>query len=97
MNGTYNCAVAACPGGAVKKETLNRAYDMGDGKHVIIYSLPVIICVNCGELTFSIDDIEKASAMVFDDEQPPKRVTIPALEFARSEMSPENLLLTTKS
>ena len=97
MEATYKCAVAACPGGAVRKETFDDAYDMGDGKHVIVYGIPVTGCANCGELSFSVDDIEKASAMVFDDEQLPKRVTIPAFEFARPEMATEDLLLTTKN
>ena len=93
MKGKYKCAVAACPGGAVRKETIDRAYNIGNGKHVLVYGVPVIVCVNCGELSFSIDDIEKASAMLFDDEQKPKQVTIPAFEFARLEPTTKDLLL----
>lgn len=92
MEAMYKCAVAVCPGGTVRKETFDDAY-LINGKHVLVYGIPVTVCANCGELTFSVDDIEKASAMLFDDEQKPRQVTIPAFEFARLEPTTKDLLL----
>ena len=64
----------------------------------MVYGVPVKVCVNCGELTFSIDNAEKVGEMLYDDEQKPaKRVTIPAFEFVRLEPMAENLLVTTKN
>ena len=96
MEAIYKCAVAACPGGAVREDTFDNAY-LIDGEHVIVYGVPVIVCVNCGELTFSADNAEKVRVMLFDDDQKPaKRVTIPAFEFARLEPTTEDLLLTAR-
>ena len=91
----YKCAVAACPGGDVREETLDRVYQISNGEHVLVYGVPVKVCVNCGELTFSIDNAEKVRSMLYrEDGQKPRRVTIPAFEFARSETATEDLLLT---
>ena len=49
MEAMYKCAVAACPGGAVRKETFDDAY-LINGKHVLVYGIPVTVCANCGEL-----------------------------------------------
>ena len=91
----YKCAVAACNSNEVRKETLDRVYQINTGERFIVYGVPVMVCVNCGELTFSIDDTEKVRAMLHgEDEQEPRRVTIPAFEFARLEPKIKDLLLT---
>ncbi len=94
----YKCAVADCPGGDIREETLDRVYQISNGEYVLVYGVPVKVCVNCGELTFSIDNAEKVGEMLHDNEQKPaKRVTIPAFEFVRLEPTTENLLVTTKN
>ena len=91
----YKCAVAACNGNEVRKETRDRVYQINTGESFIVYDVPVMVCVNCGELTFSIDNAEKVRAMLYgEDVQKPKRVTIPAFDFARLEPTTEDLLLT---
>ncbi len=90
----YECAVAACSGGAVREDTFDNAY-LIRGEHVVVYGVPVTVCVNCGELSFSARNTEKVRVMLYDDDQKPgKRITIPAFEFTRSETPAEELLLT---
>ena len=94
----YKCPVAACPGGPVREDTFDDAHQLSNGMHVLVYGVPVIVCVNCGELSFSAHDTEKVRAMLYDDEQKPtKRVTIPAIEFSRLEPTAKDLLLTTNN
>ena len=90
----HKCIIAATGSDYAREEKRDRVYQTGNGEHILVYGVPVIVCVNCGELTFSSENSEKVSAMLFDDEQKPRRVTIPAFEFARSETATEELLLT---
>ena len=92
----YKCAVAACNSNEVRKETLDRAYQINTGEQFIVYGVPVMVCTNCGELSFSIEDTEKVRAMLYgeDGHKPARRVTIPAFEFARSQTATEELILT---
>lgn len=92
----YKCAVAACNSNDIRKETLDRVYQIDTGESFIVYGVPVMVCVNCGELTFSADNAEKVRAMLYgeDGHKPAKRVTIPAFEFARLEPTTEDLVLT---
>jgi YgiT-type zinc finger domain-containing protein len=91
----YKCAV--CRGNDVLEETLDRAYRI-NGEHVIVYGIPATVCVNCGEVSFSIEDIEKVGEMLhYNERKPAKWITIPAFEFVRLEPTTENLLATTKN
>ena len=53
-----------------------------DGEFVMVYSIPSIVCVYCGEETFSEEDIEWVRSMLHGDgRKTAKRVTLDAYEF----------------
>ncbi len=95
----HKCIIAACGSDYARKEKRDRVYQMGDGEHILVYGVPVTVCVNCGELTFSIDDVDKIGELLHEENghKPARQVVIPAIEFARLELTTEDLLLTTNN
>lgn len=78
----WKCPV--CPGRRGRVDTLDKVLRV-DGEFVMVYSIPSIVCVYCGEETFSEEDIEWVRSMLHGDgRKTAKRVTLDAYEFPES-------------
>jgi len=53
-----------------------------DGKHVLVEGIPTIVCVACGEKTFSRGTTERIRRMVHGEAEPSRSVSMAVFSFA---------------
>ena len=76
----WKCPV--CQGRRGREETLDKVLRI-DGDFVMVYGIPSIVCVYCGEEIFSDEDIEWVRMMLKGDgRKTAKQVTLDAYNFA---------------
>ena len=71
-----------CYSRQARLETLDKVLRI-DGEFVMVYGIPVEVCVDCGEEMFSDDDIERVrAALQGGGHKTAKRVALDAYDFA---------------
>ena len=52
-----------------------------DGKYVLVDRIPAMVCVRCGEETFSRETTEKVRSLVHGQAKPTKSLALEVFEF----------------
>lgn len=63
-----------------KKEYINEVFQI-DNKPVLVEHIPAMVCVRCGEETFSRETTERVRRMVHGDAKPVKSVSMEVFTF----------------
>jgi len=75
----YVCEM--CGGGESLIETVSEVFEI-DNRRVLVESIPVQVCVQCGEMSFSRETAEKVRQLVHGDAQPVGVIELEVFEFA---------------
>ncbi len=75
----FNCHV--CGSTEAKEEQINEIFQI-DKKPVLVESIPAMVCVRCGEGTFSRETTEQIRRMVHGEAKPVKSVSMEVFTFA---------------
>lgn len=75
----FVCGV--CGGGESRTETVSEVFDV-NGRRVLVENIPVQICIQCGEMSFSAETAEKVRRMVHGEMQAIGVVELELYEFA---------------
>jgi YgiT-type zinc finger domain-containing protein len=71
----------ACGSHDSQTETVAEVFEV-DGRRVLVDNIPVQVCVQCGEMSFSRETAEKVRQLVHGDAQPISVVEVEVFEFA---------------
>ncbi len=63
-----------------KKEYINEIFQI-DNKPVLVEHIPAMVCVRCGEETFSRETTERIRRMVHGEAKPVKSVSMEVFNF----------------
>jgi YgiT-type zinc finger domain-containing protein len=74
----FSCHV--CGSNEAKKEYINEIFQI-DNKPVLVESIPAMVCVRCGEETFSRETTERIRRMVHGEAKPVKSVSMEVFTF----------------
>lgn len=74
----FVCGV--CGGQKSRMETVSEVFDV-DGRRVLVENIPVQICVQCGEMSFSAETAEKIRRMIHGEAQAVGVVELELYEF----------------
>jgi len=67
----FTCQV--CGSSEASLETVAEVFEV-DGRRVLVENIPILVCGQCGEMSFSVDTAEKVRRIV-RGETPPAEVT----------------------
>lgn len=70
-----------CGGRESRIETVAEVFEV-DGRRILVESIPVQVCVQCGEMSFSRETAEKVRQMIHGNAQPASVVKLEVFEFA---------------
>ncbi len=74
----FSCNV--CGSTETKKEQINEIFQI-DHKPVLVESIPAMVCVRCGEETFSRETTERIRRMVHGEAKPVKSVSMEVFTY----------------
>jgi len=74
----FSCHV--CGSTEAKKECINEIFQI-DNKPVLVENIPAMVCVRCGEETFSCETTERIRRMVHGEAKPVKSVSMEVFTF----------------
>ncbi len=74
----FSCNV--CGSTEAKKEYINEVFQI-DNKPVLVEHIPAMVCVRCGEETFSRETTERIRRMVHGEAKPVKSVSMEVFTF----------------
>lgn len=74
----FRCHV--CGSTEIKKEYVNEIFQIGD-KPVLVEHIPAMVCVRCGEETFSRETTERIRRMVHGEAKPVKSISMEVFTF----------------
>lgn len=74
-------ACDVCGGLDSRMEAVSEVFEV-NGRRVLVDNIPVQICMQCGEMSFSRETAEKVRQLVFGDAQPVAVVEMDVFEFA---------------
>ena len=75
----FRCNV--CGSTEAKKEYVNEIFQI-DNKPVLVEHIPAVVCVRCGEETFSRETTEQIRQMVHGEAKPVKSISMDVFTFA---------------
>ena len=75
----FRCHV--CSSTEAKKEYVNEIFQI-DNKRVLVEHIPAVVCVRCGEETFSRETTERIRQMVHGEAKPVKAISMDVFTFA---------------
>lgn len=75
----FVCSV--CGGEESRPETVAEIFEV-DGRRVLVENIPVQVCAQCGEMSFSRETAEKVRRMVHGEAQAVGVVELELYEFA---------------
>lgn len=74
-----SCAV--CHAEESRNELVAEIFQI-DGRYVLVDRIPAVVCVRCGEQSFSRETTEKIRLLVHDQAKSTKSIAMPVFEFA---------------
>jgi HTH-type transcriptional regulator/antitoxin MqsA len=74
-------ACDVCGGLDSRMETVSEVFEV-NGRRVLVGNIPVQVCMQCGEMSFSRETAEKVRRLVHGDAQPVGVVQMELFEFA---------------
>ncbi|MYC97613.1 MAG: YgiT-type zinc finger protein [Caldilineaceae bacterium SB0661_bin_32] len=75
----FTCAV--CHAQKCRDELVTKLFQI-DGQYVLVERIPAVVCVRCGEESFSRDTTEKIRLIVHGQAESTKSIAMPVFEFA---------------
>ena len=75
----FRCHV--CSSTEAKKEYINEIFQI-DNKRVLVEHIPAVVCVRCGEETFSRETTEQIRQMVHGEAKPVESISREVFTFA---------------
>lgn len=75
----FTCDV--CGGQESRIETVSEVFEV-DGRWVLVDNIPVQVCAQCGEMSFSRETTEKVRRMIHGEAMPAGVVDVEIFEFA---------------
>ena len=70
----------ACHANESREELTEEIFQI-DGRYVLVDHIPAIVCVRCGEETFSREATEKVRLLVHGQAKPTKSIALQVFEF----------------
>lgn len=70
-----------CGSHVSQTEVVSEVFEI-DGRRVLVDNIPVQVCVQCGEMSFSRETAEKVRRLIHGDAQPAGVVELEVFEFA---------------
>ncbi|MBI5309002.1 MAG: YgiT-type zinc finger protein [Planctomycetes bacterium] len=64
-----------------KKEYVNEIFQI-DNKRILVEHIPAVVCVRCGEETFSRETTERIRQMVHGEAKPARSISMDVFTFA---------------
>lgn len=75
----FTCAV--CHAKECRDELVTEPFQI-DGQYVLVERIPTVVCVRCGEESFSSGTTEKIRPLVHSQAESTKSIAMPVLEFS---------------
>ncbi len=75
---TFVCSV--CEGQESRTETISEVFEI-DGRRVLVENIPVQVCIQCGEMSFSRETAERVRQMLHGEAQAVGVVEVELFEF----------------
>ena len=75
----FQCEV--CGGNEGRTETLSEVFSI-EGRRVLVENIPVQVCTQCGEMTFSRETTERVRRMVYGEAEPVGVVELEVFAYA---------------
>jgi len=75
----FRCHV--CGSLEAKEEYTDEVFQI-EHKHLLVENVPALVCVRCGEKTFSRETTEKVRTLIHGEAQPTKSVPMEAFTYA---------------
>lgn len=75
----FTCDI--CGSTQFQMDMVSEIFDI-DGRRVLVENIPVQVCVQCGEMSFSAETAEKVRRLIHDEAQAVGVVELELCEFA---------------
>ncbi|NUO84381.1 YgiT-type zinc finger protein [candidate division KSB1 bacterium] len=75
----FRCHV--CGSLEAKEEHTDEVFQI-ERKHLLVENVPALVCVRCGEKTFSRETTEKVRSLIHDKAQPTKSIPMEVFTYA---------------
>ncbi len=74
----FRCHI--CGSQQAQENLVNEVFHLGD-KPVLVEHIPAMVCIHCGEITFSRQTTEQIRQMVHSKVKPTKTISIDVFDF----------------